>query len=114
MEPLDKNLVESDWSEVPEVSPGVLEVGDVGGDDGATGGAGDDTADSEPCGAVAVSTAPSRGALRGGEAGSVDTEHVQLTIDMKALSCLASEKAVQALFPNWTMEKSENCPGQIR
>ena len=30
---------------------------------------------------------------------------------MKAMSCLASEKAVQALFPNWTMEKRENCPG---
>ena len=52
--------------------PWVFKICNVGGDDGATRGSGNDTADSEAGSAVPISIATVAGALAGGEAGPVN------------------------------------------
>ena len=54
------------------ISPWVFKICNVGGDDGATGGSRNNTADSEAGSAVPISIATVAGALTGGEAGPVD------------------------------------------
>ena len=63
--PLNKNQVSEG------VDQSVPDVGDVGGDHCATGGAGDDTAHSESGGTISVGRPRHGGALRAGHAGSL-------------------------------------------